>query len=307
MEDRAYVKHVSWPAAAAALVLLSVTGGTAQQPPLFRSGSELVVLHVLVTDRHGAYVGGLPADAFRVYDGPDAQQVRFFAAEDAPVTIGLLIDSSGSMATVRDRVIEASTAFVASSNPRDEVFAIVFDDSVRDVLEPSAPFTNDPGVLEHALADAFRPAGRTALYDAVDRGLRYVRRGSRERQVLVVVSDGGDNASRTGFTGAMTSTAASNTAVYTVALVDPVDTDADPGRLARFAAVSGGASFAPHDVAGVDRALQQIARAIRHSYTLGYEPADGRRARGFRRLRVEVRSPDGRRLVTRTREGYHVP
>jgi Ca-activated chloride channel family protein len=294
-------------AAVAALGLTSAALGSAQQPPTFRAGSELVVLHVLVKDRSGAYVGGLPADAFRVFEGATPQPVRFFAAEDAPVTVGLLIDSSGSMGPARDRVIEASAAFVASSNPRDEVFAVVFDDTVRDVLGESEPFTSDPAELRRALAHAFQPAGRTSLYDAIDHGLRYVLQGSRERQALVVVSDGGDNASRTGFTGALTATQASNTAVYTVALVGPVDTDADPGRLARFAATSGGASFAPRDLAGVDRALQQIASDIRHSYTLGCEPTDGRRVPGFHRLRVEVRAPDGRKLVTRTREGYHAP
>jgi len=301
------VKHVRLPAAVAALGLAGATVGLAQQSPVFSARSELVVLHVLVKDRSGAYVGGLPADAFRVFEEKQPQPIRFFAAEDAPVTVGLLIDNSGSMSPVRDRVIAASTTFVESSNPQDEVFALVFDDDVRPVLEPSAPFTSDAGVLRRALADAFRPAGRTALYDAVDRGLRYVLKGSRERQVLVVVSDGGDNASHAGFTGALISTQASNTTIYTVALVDPLDSESNPGRLAKFAATSGGASFAPHDVAGVDHALQQIALDIRHSYTIGYEPPGARRPPGFHRLRVDVRSPDGRKLVTRTREGYHAP
>ena len=277
------------------------------QSPVFHSMSELVVLHVLVKDAAGAYVGGLPASAFRVYEDKREQAVRFFAPEDAPVTVGLLLDSSGSMRSVRDRVIAAATAFVNAGNPGDEVFALAFDDDVRPLLPPSSPFTSDAAVLGRALVDNFRPAGRTALNDAVERGLAYVRQGTRERQALVVLSDGGDNASHAGFAAALRTAQASNTAIYAVALVDPLDAESDPGRLAKLAATSGGAFFAPRDVAGVELALQQIASDIRHSYTIGYEPPALGRPAGFHHLRVDVRAPDGRRLVTRTREGYDGP
>lgn len=294
-------------AAVVALALSSaINPKGAQQPPTFSARSELVVLHVLVKDRHGEYVGGLQQRGFRIYDDARPQLIRFFETEDAPVTIGLIIDNSSSMAPVRDKVIAASTAFVQSSNPKDEIFALVFDDDVRPVLDPLKLFTSDAGVLRRALADVFRPAGRTALYDAIESGLRYVIRGSHDRQALVVLSDGGDNASKATFTSTLVSIQESNTVVYTVALVDPVDTEADPGKLARFAESSGGATFQPHDVAGVERAFQQISRDIRHSYTIGYErPASS--SSGFHRIHVDVYGPDGRKLVTRTREGYHAP
>lgn len=292
-------------AAVAALVISSaVTPGGAQQPPTFSARSELVVLHVLVKDQKGGYVGGLQAGAFQVFEDNRPQHLSFFETEDAPVTLGLLIDSSGSMRPVRDQLVAASAAFLSSANIDDELFALLFDDDVRPVLEPSAPFTGDSGVLGRALNDAFAPAGRTALYDAIDNGLRYVLKGTRERQALVVLSDGGDNASRGGFAGTLIATQASNAIVYTVALVGADDAEADPGKLARFADTSGGTAFAPHDVAGVERAFAQISRDIRHSYTIGYQRAPGARA-GFHRLRVEVRAPDGRKLETRTREGYH--
>lgn len=301
------MRRLCLPAAVAALGLAGASLGFAQQSPTFSARSELVVLHVLVKDGHGAYVSGLTAGDFRVFEEKQPQPIRFFLGEDAPVTVGLVIDSSGSMRGVRDRVITASAAFVNSSNPRDEVFALAFDDDVRGVLPESAPFTNDPGLLRQTLADVFRPGGRTALYDAIDRGLRYVLRGTRERQVLVVVSDGGDNASHAGFAGTLMSTQASNTAIYTVALADPLDPESDSGRLAKFAATSGGTAFEPQDVAGVERALQQISNDIRHSYTIGYEPSSAHRHPGFHRLRVDVRMPDGRSLQARTREGYHAP
>jgi Ca-activated chloride channel family protein len=273
------------------------------QRPTFAAKSELVVLHVLVRDRHGAYVGGLQERGFRVYEEQQPRPIKFFLSEDAPVTIGLLIDSSGSMAPVRDRVIAASSAFVESSNPNDEVFALVFDDRVRPVLDLSAPFTGDARVLRRALTNVFVPAGRTALYDAIVSGLRYVRRGSRDRHALVVLSDGGDNASHAGFDAALVATQASNAIVYTVALVASSDTGADPDRLARFAETSGGTAFAPNDIAGVERAFQQISRDLRQRYTIGYERPAGSRP-GFHRIRVDVYGPDGRKLVARTREGY---
>jgi len=204
---------------------------------------------------------------------------------------------------VRDRVIAASAAFVESSNPNDEVFALVFDDHVRSVLDPSAPFTDDARVLHRALMDVFMPAGRTALYDAIQSGLQYVRRGSRDRHALVVLSDGGDNASHAGFAATLAATQASNAIVYTVALVAPGDDTADPARLGKFAETSGGTAFAPTDIAGVENAFQQISRDLRRRYTIGYERPGGGRP-GFHRIRVDAFAPDGRKLVTRTREGY---
>ena len=273
------------------------------QRPTFSAKSELVVLHVLVRDRRGAYVGGLQERAFRVYEEEKPRPIKFFLSEDAPVTIGLLIDSSGSMAPVRDRVIAATTAFVESSNPNDEVFALVFDDHVRPVLNRSTPFTDDVRVLLRALGDVFVPTGRTALYDAIESGLRYVRQGSRDRQALVVLSDGGDNASHAEFAGTLAATQASNAIVYTVALIAPSDDTADPARLAKFADTSGGLAFAPNDIAGVEQAFQQISRDLRHRYTIGYERPAGARP-GFHHIHVDVYGPDGRKLVTRTREGY---
>ncbi len=295
--------------AAAAVLILASTGfqDPPQQSPTFTTKSELVVLHVLVKDGAGAYVSGLPETSFKVFDEGRPAGIRYFVAEDAPVTVGLLIDNSGSMATVRDRVIAASTAFVESSNPKDETFALVFDDTVRPVLSPASPFTGDAALLGKALKKVFLPEGRTALYDAIEQGLRYVLKGTRERQVLVIVSDGGDNASQAGFAGTLIATQASNTAVYTVALVDPLDSESDPKKLARFANTSGGTAFQPADVAGAERALQQIASDIRHSYTIGYEPEGGQRPPGFHKLKVEVRAADGRLLKVRTREGYHGP
>lgn len=269
----------------------------------FRSESELVVLHVMVTDRSGSYVSGLPADAFHVFDDTRPQAPKFFLNEDAPVTVGLIIDSSGSMAPVRDRVIAAAAEFVASSNPDDEIFALVFNDDIEPVLA-GVPFTSNPERLRTALSSVFQPAGRTALYDAIASGLTYVANGTRDRRVLVVLSDGGDNASRATLKDVMTQVQTSNTVIYSVALDDPLDADASPRRLKQLAEASGGESLTPKNVAEVRTAFQKIARDVRHSYTIGYEPMNPARGTGFHKVHVDVKVPDGRRLDVHSRSGY---
>lgn len=286
----------------AALALGPLT--QAQDPqPQFKSESELVVLHVLVTDRSGAYVSGLPADAFHLFDETRRQTPQFFLDEDAPVTVGLILDSSGSMAPVRERVIAAAAEFVQSSNPADEVFALVFNDDVQRVLGERA-FTSDADTLRQALASAFQPIGRTALYDAVMDGLNYAARGSRDRRVLVVLSDGGDNASTATLKDVVARVQSSNTVIYAVALDDPLDADANPGKLKQLSEASGGEWFSPKDVAGVRKAFQKIARDVRHMYTIGYEPMNTALHQGLHRIRVEVTSADGRRLAVHSRSGY---
>jgi VWFA-related protein len=289
-----------------ALAIAATTLSAAPPRAQFATRSELVVLHARVTDRGGSYATGLTADSFRIFEEGRPQEIRFFESADAPVTVGLVIDSSGSMRNVRDRVIAASSEFVASSNRDDEVFALVFNDSVHAVLEESEPFTGDADALRNALADVFQPVGRTALYDAIANGLAYGAHGARDRRALVVLSDGGDNASRVTFGEVMTRVQSSNAIIYTVALADPFDLDSNPGRLARLAETSGGKAFEPKDAGGVHRAFQQIARDIRHSYTIGYEPNLTDPRTGFRRISVEARARDGRRLTVRTRKGYLV-
>jgi len=294
----------SGASAIAALALGSIVLAQAQDAePQFKSESELVVLHVTVTDRAGGYVSDLPADAFRVLDETRPQTPKFFLAEDAPVTVGLVLDSSGSMASVRDRVIAAAAEFVESSNHDDEVFAIVFDDEVQPVLR-KAPFTSDPEELRKALTSVFQPAGRTSLYDAVLEGLQYAARGSRDRRVLVVLSDGGDNASSTTLKDVQQAVEGSNTVIYAVALDDPFDPDSNPKRLRQLAELTGGEAFTPKNVVDVRKAFQKIARDIRHSYTIGFEPTNSPLHGGFHKLRVEVKSPEGRRFDVRARTGY---
>src|SRR5206468_1594192 len=167
------------------------------QEPSFRSGaSELVVLSAIVTDNKGRYVSDLSSERFAVFDNNHRVPIELFSNEDTPLTVGLIIDASGSMRSKLGEVIAASLAFVKSSNPQDEIFAIRFNDDVKPVVQ-DRPFlmAGDLTALEAGVA-SLRPDGRTALYDALLAGLTHLARGSRARKVLVVISDGGDNASQ---------------------------------------------------------------------------------------------------------------
>jgi Ca-activated chloride channel family protein len=271
--------------------------------PAFAAESELVVLHVTVKDRQGRYIAGLPRDAFGLLEEGRPQAIPFFTSEDAPVTVGLLIDNSGSMQHNRDLVLAAATAFVERSNSHDEIFALTFNDVVQATLPPDMPFTGDAAVLRAALAHAIAPAGRTALYDAIAAGQEYLAGGRYERKVLVVVSDGGDNVSDVTFEQILNRTRESNIVIHAVGLVDPIEPDADPKRLKQLAQASGGLAFLPHDARQVADALERVALDIRSAYTIGFVPASTA-PRGFRHIRVVVHPPDGRSVVVRTRAGY---
>ncbi len=288
-------------------MLLCATATPAiQERPLFSTSVELVVLHVTVTDKRGAHIGGLSRDAFRVLEEDRPQAIHFFTNDDAPVTVGLLIDSSGSMQANRELVISAATAFAEASNRQDEMFALAFNETVRRALPAGAPFTSDSGVLREALGRAVTARGRTGLYDAISEGLEYLGLGHHERKVLVLVSDGADNASKITWPDVLLKAQASNAVIYTVALLDPVERDANPKRLKQIAEASGGRAFSPENASQVADALKRIARDIRNTYTIGYAPTKGTAGGAYRGVRVVVDSPGGRRVEVRTRSGYLV-
>jgi Ca-activated chloride channel family protein len=271
--------------------------------PIFSVSSELVVLNVTVRDKGNRYLDGLDKDAFAVFENDRAQPVRFFLHEDAPVTIGLLIDNSGSMQPNRDLVIASASAFAKTSNPQDEMFALVFNEEVHAALTTESPFTSDPVVLRDALQRAVTTRGRTALYDAISRGLERVELGGHDRQVLVVVSDGADNASGQSFEELVKKVRTSNVMLYAVAIVDPAESAPAWKQLRQLTDVSGGELFHPGNVKQVNEVLQQIAQEIRHTYVMAYEPTEATPVTG-RRIRVEVQAPSKQKITVRTRAGF---
>ena len=294
-----------------ALALGLIAAPAAQEPdvkPTFSSESELVVLHVAVKDKRGGYVGGLAQDAFRVLEDRRPQAISFFNNQDAPVTVGLLIDASGSMAPNRQLVIAASMAFSKAMNPQDEFFVLGFNEQIHTPLPAEKPFTNFEPTLRIALVQAIKARGQTAIYNAVNTGLDYVQKGGFERQVLIVLSDGGDNASNTTRAQVLANAQASNAVIYTIALVDPMDPEADPGFLSQLSSATGGVAFKPKNAAEIDNILQRVAVDIRNMYTIGYVPSEAAEVRKkrepLRRVAVDVTLPTGQKLAVRTRRAY---
>ena len=288
----------------AACVGLAGALTSGQERATFSSSADLVVLHAAVTDHRGSFVGGLTEESFSVLEDGKPQTLSFFREQDAPVTVGLLIDSSGSMAKSRDRVVAAVAAFAEASHPEDEFFAMAFNERVERVMPTGSRFTSDPSILRAALAAGPGARGTTALYDAISAALDELGQGSRERKVVVVVSDGGDNASKTTFADTLGKAQASNAVIYTIALVDPLVRDRNPKLLRRFADATGGRSFDPPSVQRVEDALRDVSLDIRSSYTLAYVSSNPVRDGRLRRVRLNVVAADRGRLVARTRVGY---
>jgi VWFA-related protein len=260
------------------------------------------VLPVVVTARGDAFVSGLLQEQFAVFDNGRPVPIDLFSNEDTPVTVGLVIDASGSMRSKIGEVMAASIAFAKSSNRDDELFVTRFNDDVRDAIaDRPFLFAHDVEALGRALSSVV-PEGRTALYDALMAGLDHLDAGSRQRKVLVLISDGGDNASSAKVETVLARARRSNVTIYTIGVYDPDDTDKNLGLLKELASSTGGQRFLPQSVGPLLSACERVAHEIRQGYTIGFAPPDhdGR----FHRVRVQVAATGRSRVEVRTRPGY---
>jgi Ca-activated chloride channel family protein len=275
-----------------------------QDEQVFKAGAELVVLHVNVFDGRSDAVPDLPQGAFTVFEDDKPQDISFFSAGDVPVTVGLVIDNSSSMLTERELVVEGTRAFAESSHPEDEMFAIVFNEHVRRGLPDTIQFTTNRLQLQQSL-QRFPAGGKTALHDAVIEGLNYLDRGTYQKHVLVVLSDGGDNASSHSEQDMLDHIAMSNALVYTV--VDPdvfTPGEGDRGLLKRLAKLSGGVAYFPRNSKDLVKDLEEIAGNIRRGYSIGYAPLSTHVHNQTHRVKVVVRVPGRKDLSARVRSGY---
>jgi VWFA-related protein len=265
--------------------------------------SGLVVLPVTVTNRKGDFVPNLGKTDFQVYEAGRLQQITLFEPEDVPVTVGLVVDNSGSMAAKRPEVIAASLAFVQSSNPGDQMFVVNFNQSVSLGLPKSVPFTSDLQPLRGALSQR-RAVGNTALYDGIATALEHLQSGSCERKALIVVTDGGDNASHMKFQDLLKTAESSNAVIYTIGIFDPSYSGENPQALSRLAKATGGRAYFPESVSDVSDVTEQIARDIRHQYTIGYIPTRRAAESQYRTIRITAKATGLGKLYVRTRTGY---
>ncbi len=268
-----------------------------------RTTVEEVLLHASVMDQHGRAVNNLGKDNFFVFEDNVAQPVTVFRHDDIPVSMGIVIDNSGSMREKRPSVNTAALDLVRSSNPQDEVFVVNFND--ERYLDQD--FTNKISLLKEAM-EKIDSRGGTALYDALEGAAEHLKLHARlDKKVILVVTDGEDNASRESLEQAVRYLQVENgPQVFAIGLLgDDREGKRAKRALSLLAEHTGGQVFFPKDVSEVDAITQQVAHDIRNQYTVGYKPSHAKSAGGYRQVRLEARAKGMSKLVVRTRTGYY--
>jgi VWFA-related protein len=300
-----------WTYPLAVLLLFSSATGLSQSQqspsgppasPAISVNSELVALPVRVTDANGNVVSGLNQQDFTVFEDGRPQKLTLFQQEDAPVTVGLVVDHSRSMGPKLAEVSAAVSAFAHSSNPQDEMFVVDFNDDVWLQILGGKPFTHNAKDLETAIA-AVSARGRTALYDAVAEGLNHLRFGHCEKKALIIVSDGGDNASHIKYSQVLDLAQRSQVLIYSIVLQGDGQEE-NPGALRRLSKSTGGISYFPRSAETIASISALIARDLRDQYTLGFAPEKQTTAASFRKIQVKVSAPGHTNLHVRYRPGY---
>jgi len=261
-----------------------------------------------VIDDRQRFADGLKSENFRVFEDKVEQKLSVFKREDVPVSMGLVIDNSGSMRDKRPRVNEAALTLVQASNPQDEAFVVNFNDDFY--LDLDKDFTNSIPELKEAL-ERIDSRGSTAMRDAIIGSLDHLKKASKDKKVLLVVTDGEDNASRNSLEKMIREIQKTDTVIYTIGLLSQENKkEAKRARkvLEQMASASGGLAYFPENVDDVHNICEHVAHDIRNQYILAYYPSNTRRDGTFRAIQVEVIPPRGRgKLIARTRNGYYAP
>ena len=272
-----------------------------QQPAPIRADVNLVEVRAIVTDSQGHVISGLTKDAFHLFVDESPQTVATFQGEDAPVTAGIVIDNSASMAPKRDQVSAAALAFARASNPIDQMFIVHFNEHARLGLPTDIPFTGDVKQLESAIG-TFDSGGATAFYDALLLAESHFQRGAYFRKVLLTITDGGDNSSHSTLAQTLDGAQRAGIVVYSVGIFDSNDRDRNPQVLSKIAGETGGAAFFPKEVADVTAVCIRAANDIRQQYVLTF--TNDLRDGAYHRIRLTASDPRYGPLQVRTRAGY---
>ena len=271
---------------------------------------SLVVLHVSVLNDRSVFVPGLMEENFKVLEDKVEQKLSVFKQEDVPVSFGLVVDNSGSMRDKRPQVNAAALTFVKTSNPQDEGFVVNFNDDYY--LDTEHDFTSDLAEMRTAL-ERIDARGSTALYDAVIGSLDHLKKGTRDKKVLLVVTDGEDNASRHSLENVVEQAQRSNAVIYAVGVFSDDDIKHNHramkkarGALSDLATATGGLAFFPETADDTEAICTQIAHDIRNQYTIAYYPTNGSQDGTYRAVAVTLSPQHGLgKLSVRTRTGYY--
>jgi Ca-activated chloride channel family protein len=269
--------------------------------------SDLITLTVTVTDNYGRYVSGLDQKAFSILDEKVPQEITFFSDDDAPVSVGVIFDVSGSMSGEKiRRAREALSRFIGTSHDSDEYFLIGFNSRAQLLLDK----TRDGDAVLNKLTFV-QPKSQTALYDACYLGVEKVTRGAHPKRALLLISDGQDNSSRYTFTELKRLLKESDVVVYSIGILDGSDAGSSLGMegqgiLDELSSVSGGKAFFPNTPAEMDEIFERIALELRHQYSIGYRPANFSNDGKWHRIKVKITPPRGLpKLFVRSKEGYY--
>jgi len=269
---------------------------------VFHSEVQEVSLHATVIDDKQRIITDLDRNAFTVFEDGKPQVIKSFRHEDIPISLGIVIDNSGSMREKRARVVKAAINLVRASNPNDEVFVVNFSDEY--FLDQ--PFTNKISLLQTAL-EKYETRGGTALYDAIVASAEELKKhGKLQKKILFVVTDGEDDASRESLEQAVRRLQEENgPTVYAIGLLGEERQRRAKRALETIAERTGGIAFFPRTLDEVDAISSTVARDIRNQYTIGYKPTTPRSVGGYRTIRVDARAPGHGKLTVRTRSGYY--
>jgi Ca-activated chloride channel homolog len=289
--------------AAPLLLCAQETGKTADaDEAVFSTETRLVQLPVTVSDKNGHLVTNLPQSAFQVSENGVPQTIKLFKREDVPISLGLVIDNSGSMREKRTSVESAALALVRDSNKQDEVFVVNFND------EPylDAEFTSDIAKMEQGLTK-IDSRGGTAMRDAIRVSVDHLKeKGKRDKKVILVVTDGNDNASTMGLDSLVRLAQQDDVLIYAIGLLSDEE-KREAGKAKRalntLTDSTGGAVFYPKEVSEVEKIAHEVAYDIRNQYTIGYTPSNTALDGTFRTVKVTVKAPGN--PVARTRSGYY--
>src|SRR6185312_1759678 len=296
--------HILPPAAA-----MAMTTSAMKVPvvPMIKKNVELVLVPVTITDQSDRVITGLDKQNFRVYENKRQQNIQHFSSEDVPVSIGIILDISGSMKTKMARAKEAVQEFCKAANPQDEFFMITFSNQPNLV----GNFTSDPEELQQSLLSV-EAGGRTALLDAIYLGLHKMRQATQPRRALLIISDGGDNRSRYTEHEVTSLVKEADVMVYAIGIYDhtfPTEEEAlGPALLSTIADVSGGKAFSVDDPDDLPAIASHVGEELRNQYVLGYRPENIPRDGKWHKIRVKLQMPAGWKFLhIRARSGYYAP
>ncbi len=308
--NKRYLPFVALPLAA--LLLRGQQTPPPPDPPqdstgaIFRSDTRLVVCHTTVVDKSGHLVTDLPRSAFTVYENGVQQPIRSFKREDVPVSMGLIIDNSGSMRDKRAKVEAAALALVKASNPQDEVFVVNFNDEAFLDNPHGKDFTSDIKEMEEALT-RIDSRGGTAMRDAIRMSIDHLKeKAHKDKKVLVVVTDGNDNSSVISLENLVKASQQSEVLIYSIGLLaeeERREAKRAERALNDLAVATGGEAFFPKELGDVDRLAKVVAHDIRSQYTIQYTPINQAMDGSFRAIKISVNGPG--HLTARTRSGYY--